>query len=345
MLHPSRTLALACLLIGTLAAPTPSAHAVEPAPPEAVAVVEAYFDQVHSGEIRKAVENFWDHDALLRDVFAVHYVKLSADQRIQARQDLQELVSVLQDSRLVRHYIQRIDSERARTASLPDGRALVGIRHTQPDGEVFRQTVLLHRTDHGWFIIDMDTYDRATIRSAIAATFIDSLNVNRGDIALSFRQSTRSLRNSIPSFDRIDPDAAPTVFTDQPKSPEDVLRAFLLAVAANDPDNLEKFAVKRQRADVLTQGEPASDARHAQLKAHFDNLEFERLSYGDILELPNGTTLRIDATRVNTKRQMLVFEGSAMPFTLVYNDDEKTWRVDPLDLIQRRLKARHATAQ
>lgn len=129
-------------------------------------------------------------------------------------------------------------------------------------------------------------------------------------------------------------------------SPEATVAELVLGMMACDEQRVLAVTLPHPEEAVLWQsaGPRASPLAVAQAALAMPNMPFERLKPGDVVSLPSGEQLVLDARHVNDQRLMITFPENPLPFAVVR--EGKTWKVDASLLIAaRRLGLNQADAE
>ena len=90
-------------------------------------------------------------------------------------------------------------------------------------------------------------------------------------------------------------------------SPDDVLRQFLVALAGGDRKETAALMVPHPNAAVLFQGQVAPPQVVSQMEKQLASEEIRQLKPGDMVSLPGGETMVVDADDVNANRGVIAY--------------------------------------
>lgn len=130
------------------------------------------------------------------------------------------------------------------------------------------------------------------------------------------------------------PDASHTTAA---RTPEDVLKAFMLALFDGDQEAIRRTALPSPDLAVLWQADKLTVGQKAIAVAQINSSRPRRLKVGETVKLPGGKKLVIDANRVNDRTLMIDAFEAPVPFILVKAGDE--WKVDASPIIAARKAA------
>ncbi len=125
---------------------------------------------------------------------------------------------------------------------------------------------------------------------------------------------------------RADPISAAHLKTDAPgleakigpadSTPEDALKTFLLALAAQDEAALRAVTLPHPEFDLLLRGPAEPPAQLALLKARLEEKPMRRLKTGDPVRMPDGESRVIKPADVREGRVVLWADGESLPSRL-----------------------------
>jgi hypothetical protein len=98
-------------------------------------------------------------------------------------------------------------------------------------------------------------------------------------------------------------------------TPEQALRTFLLALAAQDETTLRAVCMPGEELDWLLKARPRPPSQNApdRMKQRLERAGFRRLSAGTPVTMPNGRSGMIQPTDVTEGRVVLTAEGFSTP--------------------------------
>jgi hypothetical protein len=99
-------------------------------------------------------------------------------------------------------------------------------------------------------------------------------------------------------------------------TPEDALKTFLLALAAQDEPTLRAVTLPHAAFDVLLKSPPAQPEQFARLRARLEEKPMKRLKKGDPVRMPNGESRVIKPDDVREGRTVLWPAGAPLPSRL-----------------------------
>ena len=99
-------------------------------------------------------------------------------------------------------------------------------------------------------------------------------------------------------------------------TPEDALKTFLLALAAQDETTLRAVALSDAELDLLLRGPRATADQLARLKARLEEKPMRRLKAGDTVTMPDGERRVIKPNDVRESRVVLWPDGEPLPTRL-----------------------------
>jgi hypothetical protein len=114
-------------------------------------------------------------------------------------------------------------------------------------------------------------------------------------------------------------------------SPEDALKTFLLALAAQDVATLRAVTLPDDEFDWLLNGRPASTELLERIEARIDKKPMRRLKAGDPVRMPDGETRIIKSVDVGEGRVVLWPDGALLPSRVEVVDGH--WKVYARPLI------------
>jgi hypothetical protein len=120
-------------------------------------------------------------------------------------------------------------------------------------------------------------------------------------------------------------------------TPEDALKTFLLALAAQDKETLRAVALPDKDLDWLLKGPPDSPERLARMKAQLEEKPIKRLKAGDRVRMPDGESRVIKPVDVRKGRVVRWPEGAPLPLRL--EEEGGHWKVFARPLIAARRSA------
>jgi hypothetical protein len=115
------------------------------------------------------------------------------------------------------------------------------------------------------------------------------------------------------------------------KTPEDALKTFLLALAAQDAETLRAVAMPDTEFPLLLNDQPAPPELFAQLKHRLDVGAMKRLKPGDSVRMPGGELRTIRADELGQNRVVLWPDGAPAPSWI--EDVGGHWKVVPRPFI------------
>lgn len=126
------------------------------------------------------------------------------------------------------------------------------------------------------------------------------------------------------------------------RSPEDVMRAFVLAGCSKDEAALRQAILPTPGAEVLWQGPVLSKEAVLQTKAMLHKAVFRECKAGQTIDIPGEGKLRITDSMVDENRKMFlpVIDGRPMPPCLTLCLAGGKWKIDASDIIQQELRSR-----
>ena len=127
----------------------------------------------------------------------------------------------------------------------------------------------------------------------------------------------------------------------QARTPEEVVRAFFVAMFSNDEVGVRKEMLPNPNPEILWQGEPLPPEFLRWAKPHLQNMTCRECKVGEIIDLPGAPSLEVTDQMVN-ERSRLVFpiigdEPSPIPLFVFLVDG--AWKVDAAPLIAARQAA------
>ena len=128
----------------------------------------------------------------------------------------------------------------------------------------------------------------------------------------------------------------------QKRSPQDVIRAFFIAMLSNDEAGVRKEILPNPDAEILWQGEAPPLEALPQIKAQFSSMTCQECRVGETIDLPGGRKLKVTDQMVNKSSKLLftVIDGQTMPTPLAVTMVDGEWKVDAGPLIAARLAAK-----
>lgn len=135
------------------------------------------------------------------------------------------------------------------------------------------------------------------------------------------------------------PTAKQDVAGQQPREPEDVLRAFLLAMLAQDERGIRALMIQNERGIVLWRDEPIPEEHIENAKKQIQDVKFRRVKVGESIDIPGQGPVEHTAEMINDNRVVLTAPGYPIPFIVVRAGKE--WKVDAGPLISARFQARN----
>lgn len=151
---------------------------------------------------------------------------------------------------------------------------------------------------------------------------------------------TKDAERFITSFKLAKTQPEPTV---EPKpaggTPEDALRAFLLAMATHDEQTLRAVTLPVADFEWLLKGQAVPPDKLNELRADFERnpIQIRRLKAGDKFTLPGNREITIPRGDVSADRAVLVPAGAPVPTRMRKVDGH--WRVDARPIIDARKAA------
>ena len=130
---------------------------------------------------------------------------------------------------------------------------------------------------------------------------------------------------------KADPDAS---------TPEQALRAFLVAMSTRDAATLRAVTLPTEDLDWLLKGKPLTAGQVDRMKAVIARQPIRALKPGDEFSLPGNRKGTVQPEEVGTDRAVLLPEGAPVP-TRVWKLDGR-WRVDATPIIAGRKAAEAA---
>ncbi len=120
--------------------------------------------------------------------------------------------------------------------------------------------------------------------------------------------------NAIPPL--ADTTQPPTPAATADSGPAEALKAFLVALAAQDEPTLRALALPHPDFDLLLRGPRATPEQVTMLKARLADQPIRRLKSGDPVKMPNGESRVISPDDVREGRVVLWPEGAPLPTRL-----------------------------
>ena len=119
------------------------------------------------------------------------------------------------------------------------------------------------------------------------------------------------------------------------KSPEWVLRAFLLAMAERDAEMLGRVGNGEGPIELLLAGSPLNEAQLKEAKRQIEEMRISRLKAGDTIPYPGGGEIKLNEEDVNASRLKLMTPNSPLPFDLQRFDGVWYVNVDPIIAVRK----------
>ena len=101
-----------------------------------------------------------------------------------------------------------------------------------------------------------------------------------------------------------------------------------------DQDRVNRCTLPAEGREVLTKGQHPSGAELDAAKSSIQNLALQQLNVGDVVKMPNGKSVTLDASMVNQDHMQITGPSIPVPFSVVRKGDE--WKVDAGALIAAR---------
>jgi len=136
------------------------------------------------------------------------------------------------------------------------------------------------------------------------------------------------------------PRAAAAANSTTTSTPEDVLRAFLLALTMVDREQGLPHLLEGTDAEILWQAAPPPRLARPGIEQWLSSLAFRRLQIGDQIALPDGRQLVVSDRHVNDDKVMITWDENPVPFILVKTPSG--WRVDARTISMARTAAQQA---
>jgi hypothetical protein len=166
-------LAPALLVATTLLLAAPASAADDTA--GAVDAAKAYVARLKSGEIKQAVGELWDVDALLTSSFGLVYLELPEAERTRSQSAFADFVAAPFSSPRITELFKGIEVQEAMPRRIDASTVAVRMQLTG-DGGNFKavNTLLLARRDASWRIIDQRQGEQPSIRVALPVAYMSA---------------------------------------------------------------------------------------------------------------------------------------------------------------------------
>jgi hypothetical protein len=121
------------------------------------------------------------------------------------------------------------------------------------------------------------------------------------------------------------------------RSPEEIARAFLVAMVLRDADAISQLILPNPEAELLWKDKPLPIELRARARDAAESTPLRRLKTGDVVALPDGQRYTVKKDLVTDTRVLIMPEGFKLPL-VVEQDDVDQWKVNAEALIAERKK-------
>lgn len=123
-----------------------------------------------------------------------------------------------------------------------------------------------------------------------------------------------------------------------PRSSDDVVRSFALAMLTKDRAGIEKEIIPTVGADILWTGNPVPEEKQQRLKAEMALVTIKEFKVGDTYYLSRSRKITVTDKLVGPDRKLAVpvIGGQALPVPFVLKRINGVWKIDPSSLIAAR---------
>ena len=150
-----------------------NAEAVE-VPREVVELTRHYVDRLKAGEVREAVDEAWDVDALLESTFGLTYLELPETQRARSREAFTRFAQSTFANIKILRLIATVEIVRLRAKVIDDRTIIIRFVLNGDEGRFKSVNSLLWKnTDRGWRIVDARNANSLSIRVGLASAYME----------------------------------------------------------------------------------------------------------------------------------------------------------------------------
>lgn len=141
----------------------------------AIAAAKVYISRLAGGQVKKAVTECWDADALLSASFGLMYLELPEAERKRAQSAFADFVAAPFANEQITQIFKSIAVQEATATVVSPTTVAVRLQLTGNSGQFHAvNTLLLTKVDSKWQITDQRQGDQPSIRSALSVTYISS---------------------------------------------------------------------------------------------------------------------------------------------------------------------------
>jgi len=142
---------------------------------DAISAAKVYTARLGSGEVKKAVLDCWQTDALLSGSFGLMYLELPEPERRRAQSAFADFVAAPFSNERLSTLFKSIAVKKA-TSKTIDASSIAVQLELEGDAGRFHavNTLLLVKTGAGWRITDQRQSDQVSIRTALSVTYMES---------------------------------------------------------------------------------------------------------------------------------------------------------------------------